>query len=89
LLFSKRKISPFPEQSLTELFASQPQANIAVMQNDQWQAMEVGKKFRVIYPDQKGLSYYWTRYRLIFFIVMGALLLGFLLYTYHRLAKEK
>ncbi len=89
LVFSQRRAAKFPEKSITEIFSTHPRANVAVFHNDQWQAMEVGKKFRVLYPDSKGISYYWVRYRLIIFIVMGALLLAFLLYTYHRLAKEK
>ncbi len=88
LQFSRRKSAIFPEDSITEIFSSNPRANVAVIHNDQWQAMEVGKKFRVVYPDRRSISYYWIRYRLIIFVVIGAALLGFLLYIYHRLAKE-
>ncbi len=89
LLFGQRNTRVFPEKPLTSLFVGHTRANVGIMSQDEWYALEVGKKFRVVYPDKHGLDYYWVRYRIILFIIFGAVALVFFFYVYHRLAKEK
>ncbi len=88
-LYGRRNSSVFPSEALTRMISGHPRANVGIIHQKQWYALEVGKKFRVVYPDKRGLEYYWTRYRIILFIVFGAAAMVFFFYLYHRLAKEK
>ena len=51
-----------------------------------WKNFEVGEKMQVIMPGKKGVSYYWTRYRVYGFVILGVLLFVFLWYVYRKLA---
>jgi len=51
-----------------------------------WKSFEVGEKMQVIMPGKKGVSYYWTRYRVYGFVILGVLLFVFLWYVYRKLA---
>lgn len=50
-----------------------------------WRYFEVGDKMKVITPTKKGFSYYWTRYRIAFFLLAGVLVFVFLWYVYKKL----
>lgn len=50
-----------------------------------WRFFEIGEKMKVITPTKKGFSYYWARYRIIFFGFMAAGLFVFLWYVYRKL----
>jgi len=89
LLYGQRTSSLFPAASLTRLLTSSSRANVGIIHEGQWYAMEIGNKFQVIYPDRHDFFFYWARYRLLFFIFIGAAALIFFFYVYHRLAKEK
>jgi len=89
LLYQQRNIVRSPLDFVTEVLSSHSQANIGIISDTEWYAMEVGKKIHVVYPDKKNIAYYWQKYRFIFFLLIGAILLLFLFYVYHRLAKEK
>jgi len=89
LLYGQRATVNFPAASLTRLLTSHSRANVGIIHEGQWYAMEIGKKFQVIYPDKHDFFFYWVRYRLLFFIFIGAGALIFFFYVYHRLAKEK
>ncbi len=89
LVCGMKNTGEFPVQSVDKLFMSHPNANVGIIHNDQWYALSVGKKYRVVYPDRHGLHYYWLRFRIIVFIAIGAAALVFFFYIYHVLAKEK
>jgi hypothetical protein len=89
LLYQQRNVSRPPLEFTTDLLSSHSRANVGIISDTEWHAMEVGKKIRVIYPEKKDMAYYWQKYRLIFFFLAGAVFLLFLFYVYNRLAKEK
>ncbi|MBI9090624.1 MAG: cellulose biosynthesis cyclic di-GMP-binding regulatory protein BcsB [Desulfobacterium sp.] len=89
LLYQQRNVSRSPLGFTTDLLSSHSRANVGIISDTEWHAMEIGRKIRVIYPDKKNMAYYWHKYRLIFFFLAGAGFLLFLFYVYHRLAKEK
>lgn len=89
-LYQSRQTEKSTQEALREMLASNSQANVGLIHEDlAWSVMNVGEKFRIIYPNQRSLMHYWIQYRLFFFIVFGALALIFFFYLYHNLAKEK
>ncbi len=89
LLYAQRHTQHSPCDTLTELLSSHPQGNVGIIHQQQWYSLEIGKKLRVIYPEKHDFAFYWLQYRLLFFALIGALILFGLLYLYHRLAKER
>lgn len=51
----------------------------------EWRNFEVGEKMQVVMPGKKGISYYWTKYRVYGFLILGVLLFLFLWYVYRKL----
>ncbi len=67
-------------------------ANVGVCLSDKnypeecsWQYFEVGQRMRVIPEGGKDLWYYWIRYRIYAFVLLGIMVFLFLWYVYRRL----
>jgi len=72
LLYGQRNTPRFPSDSLSELLSSHSRANVGIIHDEQWYALEIGEKFRVIYPGRRNFAFYWARYRILFFILIRA-----------------
>jgi hypothetical protein len=84
LIYSEdNNTSPFEDANL--LSQHTLNGNIAIYKDNIWYPMEVGQKFRVVYPHQTDFEYFWVRYRLIICVLFGTLLIVFLFFIYHRL----
>ncbi len=86
VLFTRRPgIRVAPSTMMEALFQQTP-ANVIIFGPETWTGLEIGKKLRVVYPDAKGFSYYWALYRPIIFIALGAIIMIFLFFVFHKLA---
>jgi hypothetical protein len=83
LIYSEKDgVSPLYEKN--SLNSEKLNGNLAVYQNNLWYSIEIGDKLRIVYPHEKDLDYYWTRYRLIIIAFVGTLFLAFFLYLYNK-----
>ncbi len=89
ILYSqKRGIRVIPETMMQAISQPTP-ANVTLFTLQTWVGMEIGKKLHVVYPELKGFSYYWALYRLIVFIALGAIIMIFLFFIFHKLSTRK
>jgi len=88
LYSQKRGIRVIPETMMKAISPPTP-ANVTLFTLQTWVGMEIGKKLHVIYPELKGFSYYWALYRLIVFIALGAIILIFLFFVFHKLSTRE
>ncbi|QWK19757.1 MAG: cellulose biosynthesis cyclic di-GMP-binding regulatory protein BcsB [Hydrogenobacter thermophilus] len=62
--------------------------NVGIVTNDFASAYEVGKKLRIEYKYEKGLSYYWNKYRLWIVLLLFVPATAFLAYVYRKLTRR-
>ncbi len=86
LVYSSRAASMPPIEKLKRILIKGTRGNVSIFNNRNWQVMEVGEKLRVKYPFKKDIGYYWLKYKMVFIICAGFLVLLFLFYLYRRLS---
>ncbi|MEM5882315.1 MAG: cellulose biosynthesis cyclic di-GMP-binding regulatory protein BcsB [Candidatus Aenigmatarchaeota archaeon] len=62
--------------------------NVAVISENYIAAFEIGKKLRIHYTQEKSLSYYWTKYKLLVLILLSIPIIYLIIYTYKRLTRR-
>ncbi len=62
--------------------------DVAVISTDYFASFETNKKLRLRYEGEKGLSYYWNKYKGLFVLLMAVPLLYLFIYTYKRLTRR-
>ena len=76
-------------EGLKKVLFKGTRGNVAVFTNGNWRVMEIGEKLRVKYPYKKDVGYYWARYKVLFVVCAGFIVLLFLFYVYRRLSGEE
>lgn len=61
--------------------------NILVMAENYFASFEVGKKFKLVFENEKGISYYWNKYKLYILIFIGIVGLVIFGYSYKKLSE--
>lgn len=59
--------------------------NIAVISDSYFASFDTLQKLRMRYEGQKGIGYYWNKYRLLILLILAVPVFYLLIYTYRRL----
>ncbi len=62
--------------------------NVAVVAENYLASFETGEKLRVKYEGERGLGYYWVKYRLLIIILISIPVLYLLIHTYRKLTRR-
>ncbi|GAB6065673.1 hypothetical protein JCM9492_07650 [Aquifex pyrophilus] len=79
-----RVLGRFSFESLYKLFA-----NVGILTAEYELAFSIGDKLKVSYELEKGIAYYWNKYKLIVLILIGLISLIFLRYVYTKLTRRE